>query len=79
MRRAPQWRRAGGRALLGAQRLHYAQICGGRVPGPTSTEAMISDARSERLLPGEGGIPLADLFACLPCGPAASVEVPSES
>lgn len=36
---------------------------------------MIFDERWERLWPGEGGITLVELFACLPL----SVEVPGES
>lgn len=59
--------------------LHYAQICDGAVPGPTSVEGMIHDARFERLLPGEGDIPLRELFARLPHDLAVSIEVPSQT
>ena len=59
--------------------LHYAQICDGKVPGPATHEAMIFDARCERLLPGEGGIALHDLFGRLPRDLPISVEIPSES
>jgi len=59
--------------------LHYAQICDGAVPGPTRFEAMIHDARCERLLPGEGGIDLAALFARLPADIPVCIEVPSET
>jgi sugar phosphate isomerase/epimerase len=59
--------------------LHYAQICDGAVPGPATTEGLIFDARSERLLPGEGGIALRDLFARLPADLPLSIEVPSDS
>ncbi len=66
-------------AALPRHWLHYAQICDGRVPAPTTVEALIFDARCERLLPGEGGIALADLFAALPADLPVSIEVPSES
>ncbi len=61
------------------QRLNYAQICDGRVPGPAHVEGLIHDARRERLLPGEGGIDLVGLFARLPADLPVSIEVPSES
>lgn len=59
--------------------LHYAQICDGAVPGPATTEGLIFDARSERMLPGEGGIALRELFARLPADLPLSIEVPSDS
>lgn len=59
--------------------LHYAQICDGAVPAPTTREALIHDARCERLLPGEGGIDLAALFAHLPADLTVSIEVPSDT
>lgn len=80
---ALHWSRSGSTladvAAIPRARLHYAQICDGRVPGPTDTERMIFDARCERLLPGEGGIDLRALFAQLPADLPVSVEVPSES
>lgn len=60
-------------------RLNYAQICDGRVPGPTTHEGLIHDARCERLLPGEGDFDLRALFAALPADLPVSVEIPSES
>ncbi|HEY6135764.1 MAG TPA: TIM barrel protein [Rubrivivax sp.] len=59
--------------------LHYAQICDGKVPGPATLDGMIFDARCERLLPGEGGIALRELFARLPQDITVSIEVPSDS
>ena len=38
---------------------------------------MIHDARQERLLPGEGSIDLANLFASLPEELPISVEIPN--
>lgn len=80
---ALHWARSGSTlvdvAALPRARLHYAQICDGRVPAPTSVDELIFDARCERLLPGEGGIDLATLFALLPRDLPVSIEVPSES
>jgi sugar phosphate isomerase/epimerase len=59
--------------------LRYAQICDGVVPGPTTVDGLIFDARCERLLPGEGGIDLTALFATLPADLPISIEVPSTS
>jgi len=58
--------------------LHYAQICDGKVPGPTTTEGLIHDARCARLLPGEGGIDLHALFARLPQDIPISIEIPND-
>lgn len=66
-------------AALPREVLHYAQICDGAVPPPTTVEGLIHDARCERLLPGEGGIDLPALFAQLPADLPISVEVPSET
>lgn len=59
--------------------LHYAQLCDGRVPGPATQEGLIHDARHERLLPGDGDIDLAGLFACLPDDVPVCVEVPNDA
>lgn len=55
--------------------LHYAQICDAVSGLNFTTEAMIHTARCERLLPGEGNIDLAGLFAALPSDLPVSVEV----
>lgn len=58
--------------------LHYAQICDGAVPGPSTSEGLIHDARCARLLPGEGGIDLHALFARLPRDLPISIEIPND-
>ncbi len=64
-------------AAIPGSLLHYAQLCDA-TPGTGFTEAeMIHTARLERLLPGEGGIDLAGLFATLPRTLPVSVEVPN--
>jgi hypothetical protein len=45
---------------------------------PSSEEAIIKEARSGRLSPGRGALPLRDLLAELPDGTVLSVEVPMD-
>jgi sugar phosphate isomerase/epimerase len=58
--------------------LRYAQICdaGPDMPGPTDAPALIREARTGRLLPGEGVLPLKDLVAALPAGVPLAIEAP---
>ena len=58
--------------------LHYAQMCDGSVPAPTDDAELIRQAREERLVPGAGGIPLADIWSTLPAGLPVSIELPNE-
>jgi sugar phosphate isomerase/epimerase len=56
----------------------YAQICDASadMPGPTDTPALIREARTGRLLPGEGVLPLGELVAALPAGVPLAIEAP---
>jgi sugar phosphate isomerase/epimerase len=56
----------------------YAQICdaGPDMPGPGDTPALIREARTGRLLPGEGVLPLAELVAALPDTVPLAIEAP---
>ncbi|MDN5842069.1 MAG: TIM barrel protein [Alcaligenaceae bacterium] len=65
-------------AALPPSMIHYAQICDGPAGIPASTEELIHTARCERLLPGEGGLPLADIFKRLPADTLISVEIPHD-
>jgi sugar phosphate isomerase/epimerase len=58
--------------------LRYAQICdaGPDMPGPGDTPALIREARTGRLLPGEGVLPLSELVAALPDGVPLAIEAP---
>jgi sugar phosphate isomerase/epimerase len=58
-------------------RLHYWQICDGPAERPTTTEAMMHAARSERLFPGEGGIDLVSLVRAMPADITISIETPT--
>jgi Xylose isomerase-like TIM barrel len=59
--------------------LHYAQICDASATIPTTTEAMIFDARSNRLLPGEGGLDLLGVWDNLPSTLPMSFEIPNDT
>ncbi|WP_432257326.1 sugar phosphate isomerase/epimerase family protein [Cupriavidus sp. TMH.W2] len=65
-------------ARLPRKWLHYAQISDAPAGIPATDEALIRTARCDRLLPGEGGIDLAGLFAVLPYDLPVSVEIPNE-
>jgi sugar phosphate isomerase/epimerase len=66
-------------ARIDADLLHYAQICDApaAMPGPTDTPDLIREARTGRLLPGEGALPLRELVAALPAAIPLAVEAPS--
>ena len=59
----------------------YAQICdaGPDTPSPGDTPALIREARTGRLLPGEGVLPLAELVAALPDTVPLAVEAPCQA
>src|SRR5215468_987868 len=58
--------------------LRYAQICdaGPDMPAPTDTPSLIREARTGRLLPGEGVLPLEDLVSALPESATLAIEAP---
>jgi len=59
----------------------YAQICdaGPDMPGPGDTPALVREARTGRLLPGEGVLPLAELIAALPATVPLAIEAPNRA
>jgi sugar phosphate isomerase/epimerase len=59
-------------------RFRYAQICdaGPDMPAPTDTPALVREARTGRLLPGEGVLPLKELVAALPADLPLAIEAP---
>lgn len=61
---------------LPAKLVRSAQLCDAPTAAPEGTEAMIAEARSKRLPPGEGQLPLRQLIAALPQDTLLSVEVP---
>jgi len=65
-------------ATIDPARFRYAQICdaGPDMPGPTDTPALVREARTGRLLPGEGVLPLKELVAALPPDLPLAIEAP---
>jgi len=62
---------------LNADRYPYAQLCDGLLATPGGRgPALYAEAVEDRLAPGEGELPLAELLAALPAGAALSVEAP---
>jgi sugar phosphate isomerase/epimerase len=74
--------RSGGRpahvASIDASRFRYAQLCDAvaEMPGPGDTARLIAEARTGRLLPGDGALPLGELVAALPPALPLAVEAP---
>jgi sugar phosphate isomerase/epimerase len=68
-----------GIAGLPREWLGYAQICDAPPGIPVTDAELIFTARSERLLPGEGGVDLHGLFGALPAALPVSVEIPSDT
>ena len=62
-------------------RLRYAQICdaGPDRPRADDTPALIREARTGRLLPGDGVLPLRELVAALPPGLPLAIEAPDRT
>src|SRR6202040_247001 len=58
--------------------IRSAQLCDAVAERPSSQEAIIKEARSGRLPPGHGTLPLRDLLAELPAGTVLSIEVPMD-
>jgi sugar phosphate isomerase/epimerase len=69
-------------AALGSvprQRLHYMQLCDAPSAKPDSIEQLLYQARAERMPPGHGGLPLAELLLALPQDLPIALEVPMHS
>jgi hypothetical protein len=54
------------------------QLCDGPRARPGSRDALVTESRSEREVPGEGGFELAEIVAALPDGLPVSAEAPSD-
>ena len=57
--------------------LRYMQICDGPRVGPVSLQMRRHEARTARLLPGEGELPIAELIKAAPNGIPLSLEAPT--
>ena len=56
----------------------YAQVCDASadMPGPSDTSRLIREARTGRLLPGDGALPLLELVRALPGALPLAIEAP---
>ncbi|HEY8254905.1 MAG TPA: TIM barrel protein, partial [Rhizomicrobium sp.] len=57
-------------------RIGYTQLCDGPRQGPVGRDALIAEARTRRLPPGEGEFPLRALLDAMPPACPVSIEVP---
>ncbi|MGC3984113.1 MAG: sugar phosphate isomerase/epimerase [Pseudorhodoferax sp.] len=64
-------------ALVAPAQLRYLQFCDAPAAIPPGMDAILAQARAERLFPGEGGLDLPALLRALPSGTPLSVEVPT--
>ena len=54
----------------------YAQVCDAPAQAPATQEEVIHAARFARLFPGEGGLPVREILACLPPAIPCALEIP---
>ena len=75
--------RSGGRvdevAALPRGPLRYLQLCDAPARVPDTMDEILHEARSERLFPGEGGLPLRALLREVPRDLPLSLEVPTKT
>ena len=61
------------------QWLRYVQLCDAPATRPATTDALIHQARAERLFPGEGGLDLLGLLRRLPRDIPIGIETPTRT
>jgi sugar phosphate isomerase/epimerase len=66
-------------AALPRQWFRYAHLCDAPAEAPTTREGLIHAARCERLFPGEGGLGVSDILACMPEDIPYVLEIPRNS
>jgi sugar phosphate isomerase/epimerase len=54
----------------------YAQVCDAPAQAPATRDEVIHAARAARLFPGEGGLGVREILACLPPDIPCSLEIP---
>lgn len=57
----------------------FAHVCDAPREKPNTKEGLIHTARSERLFPGDGGIDVRGILACLPSGIPYALEIPGDT
>lgn len=66
-------------AAVPVQWLRYVQLCDAPAERPTTTDALIHQARAERQFPGEGGLDLMGLLRALPRDIPIGIETPTRA
>jgi len=61
-----------------ARYLRYVQMCDAPAQRPTTLEGLLHQARSERLLPGDGGLDLTGILRNAPADAPISIEIPMD-
>lgn len=64
-------------AAVPAHHLRYLQLCDAPAVIPPTEDQVLSEARAERLFPGEGGLDLVGLLRAMPATLPVSLEVPT--
>lgn len=64
---------------LPRQWFRFAHVCDAPAERPTTVEGLLHTARSERLFPGDGGIDVRGILACLPTNIPYALEIPGDS
>lgn len=68
--------RAADIAAVPPEQLHYAQLCDAPAERPRDVPTLLHQARTERLMPGDGGLDLAGILRALPSALPLALEVP---
>jgi sugar phosphate isomerase/epimerase len=63
-------------ASVRPEHLHYAQFCDAPAERPSDVQEIVRQARSDRRMPGEGGLDLVGLLRALPADLPLSLEIP---
>ena len=66
-------------ATIPPSRLHFMQFCDVPAAIPPTMDAILAEARAERLFPGEGGVDLLGLLRAVPRDVPLSLEVPTHT
>jgi sugar phosphate isomerase/epimerase len=66
-------------ATIPASQLRFMQFCDAPAAIPPTLDAILAEARSERLFPGDGGVDLPGLLRAVPPDIPLSIEVPTHS
>jgi len=66
-------------AAVPPSRWHFMQFCDVPAALPSTMDAILAEARAERLFPGDGGLDLIGLLRAVPADIPLSIEVPTHT